>query len=207
MPVSFNHNFCFVHIPKTGGTSIRKALIELDPKVNHWSYHTYIRSYYNVLNKRTFAKLFKFAFVRNPWDRVVSYYTWLRSKEHKRIDYCIWQDMMETPFVDFIHTMMPQMNYIKLDGEIAVDYVGKMETFERSLAEISEIIGISIPVYHERCTDHMHYAQYYDSKTRGIVSKMFEEEIDTFGYAFSETELKFISHPVVLKSRFPLLHL
>lgn len=91
----------FLHIPKTGGTSITKVLA---PEVNnviteqHPVYKKnpkYNKNYINVINFRIsraehfkevlgdkpFNRLWKVAIVRNPWDRYVSNWKWLTRKE------------------------------------------------------------------------------------------------------------------------------
>src|SRR5947208_3465937 len=66
------HRCIFIHIPKTAGSSI--ALSLFGEQLEHITYRDY-----QIANPRKFDRYFKFAFVRNPWDRVVSSYFFLRN--------------------------------------------------------------------------------------------------------------------------------
>src|SRR5437868_3464466 len=62
----------FVHIPKSAGISIRHSL-----SLNLGS-HTTLARYRSLLPPRVFENCFKFTFVRNPWDRLVSAFLFLK---------------------------------------------------------------------------------------------------------------------------------
>ena len=62
----------FIHIPRTGGNSIASTI--LDGRTAHTPYFVYQRAYPDE-----FDEFFKFCFVRNPWDRLVSAYFYLKS--------------------------------------------------------------------------------------------------------------------------------
>src|SRR4051812_27780147 len=86
--------FIFVHIPKCAGTSIEKALMPVSCRCGDFSdltepmrskfwlpgrrglQHSKLKRYARNFNLSNF---FKFAFVRNPWDRAVSQISYLRS--------------------------------------------------------------------------------------------------------------------------------
>jgi hypothetical protein len=65
------HQCIFIHIPKAAGTSVALTLFGEPSRHVPWF------EYYQA-NPRKFRKYFKFAFVRNPWDRLVSSYFFLR---------------------------------------------------------------------------------------------------------------------------------
>ena len=137
--ISFQKRFLFVHIPKTAGNSIQSVLrdysedqlvalrMEQDgierfglrnPKYKIKK-HSTLREYREALTDEQFRNLYKFTCVRNPWDRMVSYYftptqnleTWSRKKFRGIIskalsvpDYLRLDDGEEDPFanVDYI---------------------------------------------------------------------------------------------------------
>lgn len=91
--ISFNHNFIFIHIPKTGGTSIQSILKKYsndriqyndksDPNKSFLVFndelgvkkHSRLREYKNAIDDNTYKKMFKFAVIRNPWDMMISWY-------------------------------------------------------------------------------------------------------------------------------------
>src|SRR5437667_6560021 len=137
--ISLQKHFLFVHIPKTAGNSIQTALRDYsedqlvalrkeqdgierfglrNPKYNIKK-HSTLAEYRDALENEQFRSLYKFSCVRNPWDRMVSYYftptqspeTWDRKKFRKMIskivsvaDYLRLDQDDEDPFtnVDFI---------------------------------------------------------------------------------------------------------
>ncbi len=81
--INLKHKFIFVHVPRTGGVSIEKYFGQ--PWQNHATLQTYIDS--SPLRAKDY---FKFVFVRNPWDRLVSWYFHMNPKTPvKSFDYKI----------------------------------------------------------------------------------------------------------------------
>ena len=70
--ISHEHKFLFIHIPRTGGTSIESQFNckENKEKNKHWT----LSYWRKTLDRETFDDYFKFAFVRNPWDLMISKY-------------------------------------------------------------------------------------------------------------------------------------
>ena len=93
--INHRHRFIFIHIPKTGGTSMedvlgawfsmkRERYARWLPGVKHWAQHLTMseilhRQFSNKNKARRPERYFKFAFVRNPWDRLVSELMWRSS--------------------------------------------------------------------------------------------------------------------------------
>lgn len=139
---------------------------------------------------------FKFAFVRNPWDRVVSTYNffraWLRADSilGGQIDRAHLLGRC-SGFADFVHLLplfaIPQSSEFisDEDGETIVDYVGRFENIERDFAGVCETIGISSRLPHlNRSSDSRSYRQRYTPQTREIVARHFARDIETFSYHF-----------------------
>ena len=103
MPISHKYKCIFVHVSKVAGTSVAKALdiysddinslygkIGEDDRIKHnlngyfWQ-HLPVRRLKKFIPEGIFNEYFKFTFVRNPWDRCVSMYFYL--KERQRMPY------------------------------------------------------------------------------------------------------------------------
>ncbi|WP_164887224.1 sulfotransferase family protein [Hahella sp. KA22] len=152
------------------------------------------RSDMNPKNKITvsdeqYKNYFKFTFVRNPWARAYSMYkNVIRDEAHKRT-FGIEGDMS---FKDFMHSfagkgmLRPQTYWLKDDnGDISLDYVGRFENLEEDFKEACQRMGAQhIELPHKIKGDGEDYRQYYDEETRQLVSRIYRDEIEYFGYTF-----------------------
>jgi len=216
MLLSVKYNFLFVHIAKTGGTSVRAALAPLrwrDPmyipqfiasRLSHATghriasklpRHARIIAAKEMLPQELFEKLFKFAFVRNPWDLQVSSWHHLRRERPHLVEHLSdfesfirWKLDPERPYQYHIDTSIErQTDYLKdLDGTILVDFIGKYENLEADYEEACRRIGIKPPrLPHKRqAKDRTDYHSYYDSETAQLIADYFSEDIRTFDYSF-----------------------
>lgn len=182
--------YIFIHIPKTGGTAIADALSL--PCASHIRYYDYLRA-----NPFKYRRMFKFSIVRNPWDRLVSAYFFLRDGGANDIDRA-WADRHLSQFRSFrefvrewvteenvwswIH-FVPQHHFIA-DRTIMVDYVARFETLEKDFKYIASRIGNTAELKPVNAGRHAHFTTYYDAETREIVARSYRRDIDLFGYAF-----------------------
>ncbi|AQS48998.1 hypothetical protein BMG03_15275 [Thioclava nitratireducens] len=189
------HKLVFVHIPKTGGSSIVRSLKphrdlrsiasrRLNKTLNslHIPYrlngidtqvHASAQDYADVLG-RGFERYFSFAIVRNPFDWMVSLYHF--SLKRRKTD---------VSFRDFVHTCSAkaQADYITDDnGEVIVSFVGRFERLAKDFQAASEKIGLDLHLPHLNATDHEHFSRYYDDETREIVARRYKRDFDIFGY-------------------------
>lgn len=172
----------FMHIPKTGGSSVAKALnIESDHRIQH---------------KRIIDDdVFKFTFVRNPWDRFVSIYNYCvkgsdvyrcRNVEQE-VSFELFCDIRATglhignPFVWNIH-YRAQSDFIDLND---IDFIGRFENIQHDFDRVCECIGLEqIELQKVNCTDRMNYIEYYNDRTRDIIYNVYRNDIKHFGYEF-----------------------
>lgn len=185
------YKFIFIHVSKTGGTSIEHALnpnIPLDkPSISdttgntkfidkHWSAKRYQREYPDE-----YKNFFTFAFVRNPWDRMLSNYKFL--KLIGRIN-CSFNEWIINPTWGFGAYSYERM-ICDDSNAIIVDYIGKFETLQQDFNTVCDKIGIhqqQLP--HTNKTNHKHYTEYYDEETKQIVAEKYAKDIEYFGYEF-----------------------
>jgi len=216
MLLSYRYNFLFVHIAKTGGTSVRAALEPLrwrDPwyypqwlcsRLSHLSghrlgtkfpRHAKIIAAKEMLPKEYFDRLYKFAFVRNPWDLQVSSYHHLRRERPRLLegiaDFSTFVRRKldpERPYQYHLDTSIErQSDYlVDLSGRIVADFVGHYERLQEDFDLICEHIGIGrrrLP-HRRKATDREDYRRYYDDETADLVAEYFRRDIENFGYAF-----------------------
>jgi hypothetical protein len=201
--ISLQKRFLFVHIPKTAGNSIQSvlrgysedqlvALRKEQDGIERFGLrnpryklkkHSTLREYHDGLGDEQFRNVYKFTAVRNPWDRMVSYYftptqnpeTWNRKK-----------------FREIIAKAVSVQDYLRLhDGEDDpfgnVDYIMRFESLAHDFRAVCTAIDISpptLPQYNR--SNREHYSKYYDDELRELVRSRFAAEIERFGYAFQE---------------------
>src|SRR5262245_23839746 len=107
MLISQNPPFLFIHIQKTGGTSLERVLRASCPDVKQLcGRHDHALSASKRLDAN-YHRYFKFAFVRNPWERLVSWYSMIvqysKNRPRQSLDR-LWQYALETArsFEEFI---------------------------------------------------------------------------------------------------------
>jgi len=214
--LSHRYRFVFVHIAKTGGTSVRAALALLrwrDPlywlsfpchRLSHWTghrlgtkfpRHAKIIAAKEMLPMEYFRSLFKFVFVRNPWDLQVSSFHHIRRERPHLIaqintfpEFIRFKLDRERPFQFHLDTSIErQSDYIKdLDGRILTDFIGRYERLQEDFDEVCRHIGIAtrtLPRKRE-AKDRNDYRRYYDDATAELVALHFKADIDAFGYRF-----------------------
>jgi hypothetical protein len=125
---------------------------------------------------------FKFAFDRNPWDRQVSFY-------HHRYR----REATPPLFAEFIHkdrrARINNYEIYSIDGNVAVDFVGRFETLEADLRHALSQVGLTLDEQLPRAKTTSRksdapYRSYYDSDTRDIVGNWYAREIKLLDYAF-----------------------
>ncbi len=192
--ISDAHKFIFVHLNKTGGTSIEK-MFEPDADQKDVRYKHADVAYYRKKFPKQFRDYFKFAFVRNPWDWLVSRYHWSRDRQ-KLFDYS-FDEMLrrleqriplaaDAPWLEK-EALRPQFDRLAWRGAIAVDFVGRFEHLQRDFDVVSERLRIApreLP--HVFATQHTRYVDYYDDTTRALVAQHYAPDIEAFGYRFGD---------------------
>jgi sulfotransferase famil protein len=201
--ISLKKSFLFVHIPKTAGNSIQSVLRDYsedqlvalrkeqdgierfglrNPRYKIKK-HSTLSEYHDALEDEQFRNLYKFACVRNPWDRMVSYYfTPTQNPE-------IWN---RKKFRGIISKAVSVADYLRLDdGEkdpfANVNYIMRFESLADDFRAVCMAIGISppsLPQYNRSRRDH--YSKYYDDELREFVRSRFAAEIERFNYTFEE---------------------
>lgn len=184
-----NGPFIFVHINKTAGTSIGKAI---GLPVKH---HQTAKEIIAVIGMDKWNSAYKFTLVRNPWDKVVSHYEYRRKRNKtevatRNISFLEWVKKTYGPEKDSFFYNNPkafqaQVEWLKdNENKISVDFVGKFESINKDFNHIACVIGLDAKLPHLNASKRRAYQSYYDDETMEIVANWFAEDIEVFGYSF-----------------------
>lgn len=212
--------FIFIRIPKTGSSSMHTvfqkynyeeikgsctAFYDEDPELlkenirknfspekNLCFGHVNINwvNDFNLIPISYYESCFKFTFVRNPWDRMVSLYKHRTDLLHEDLpDFNIW-------IRDYINKDLPpvggynvkglsfgncQLDWIPKD----IDFIGKFETIQKDFDFVCEKTGIEkqeLPIINK--TNHKPYYEYYNDESIEIIYNKHRRDVDEFNYSF-----------------------
>lgn len=207
MIISHQHRFIFVAIPKTGTHSVRQALREhMGPDdleqvglfvnkrfpwpelaaISHG--HLSLRQIAPFVGDEVMRGYFKFAFVRNPFDRFVSYCSFMRrqtgafDRDPKGVMYHMLFVLRPVQHILF----QPQHQLLVDDaGALMADEIGRVEDMQASYDAICARIGIpSRPLERVNSSRRGDYRQYYDRKLIDGVSDLYARDLELFDYTF-----------------------
>lgn len=182
---SDTHQFVWFRVAKNGTRSILNILENNIPLS--------INDFKVPYRSQDYKGYFKFAFVRNPWDRVVSCYcNKILRKNHTAFQECYDKDF--DYFVQFInkqdlHEADP---HIRLQSTLfplnEMDFIGRFETFTQDLQYILSLFHLEyVPIEKKNASIRKHYSQYYNEKTKAIIAKKYKLDIEQFGYFYENT--------------------
>ena len=206
MLFSWEKRVLFVHIQKTGGSCIEEILHQNVAGLQKiFGMHDHARWGRQRMPANVWDDVFKFAFVRNPWDRLVSWYSMIEqraaSKPRHQLNKLLQYASATAPtFSDYIELctatitdndgvksfMFNQLDYVADEnGNLIVDYVGRYERFSQDLKIVLDRLGIKdCAIPHVNQSKHTHYSRYYTERTRQIVADRYARDIEYFGYRF-----------------------
>ena len=209
--ISHDKKCIFIHIPKCGGTSIEDVIWPKDQgrsEKDLWmGFVTQFENKYQTgglqhllacqvreeVGCDVFSSYYKFAFVRNPWDRIVSQYAYMQQRPDL-MDYLGMTS--ETEFKTYLELIrlkehvqwMPQVRFLlDHDGSLLVDRIGRLEAFNEDCAKIFEAVGLSVnqlPGHANRSKRQVFTHYYSDRESIDMVADIFGEDIDFLGYEF-----------------------
>ena len=207
-----NKKFIFTHPQKCGGTSIEELLGFLKLRQKHPNINTFKHASLKVHVEKLIEKdieikdFFKFSIIRNPWDRAVSFYNHNRHKEYyyytvKRSDLQMPKYVKNATTMTFKQYALKYYEnnfnsekvtkpYMFFQDKFSLEYVIRLEYLQEDLYNIKDKLKIdlncSIPHRNniETFTVRSPYKDFYDKETETLIGKLFEWDINTFGYKF-----------------------
>ena len=197
--ISHKYKCIFPHNPKTAGTSIENVLKDNPKIINGGSSH-YSLLYYKKKYPEQFKEYYKFAFVRNPWDRFYSAYNYYKTGGNRQCDQNLLEKMpqsFKTFCLDFCERdgynwnnrphFLPQVRFVSLTGEsIDVDFLGKFENLKKDYLIIKKKLRLPAPLPHARQRAHKHYQQCYDDETINLIGEKYAKDIKLLGYTYGK---------------------
>jgi hypothetical protein len=191
------HKCIFFHIPKSAGISVTLALFG-----NLGGGHKNAQ-FFKCLFAKSFSSYYKFAFVRNPYTRLVSAYEYLRKadsdflndkkfKENVLNKFQTFDDFVEFWLFDnFYKSQAPhfrtQFSFISLNGKVVVDFLGRYERLNDDFQKVANHLNIKTKLPTENVTvyDKQSYFEkyYYNQKTVALVQEIYKVDFEHFGYS------------------------
>jgi hypothetical protein len=218
MLISDERRFLFVHVQKTAGSSVRRALHETMPDLRAFlGTHDTALQARAALGDASFGAHFVAAFVRNPWDRLVSWYSmivqarerapwWRRAWGARRGEPRLWRYVYENSrsFEEFILRCTEeiddvdgrksfcrnQVDYLSdAEGRPIVSFVGRYESLEADAGRLFERLGRpGVRLPRVNASRHRHYSAYYSDALAEVVRERFARDVEAFGYEFARRE-------------------
>ncbi|WVI86792.1 sulfotransferase family 2 domain-containing protein [Methylophaga thalassica] len=221
-----------MHIPKTGGQSIENFFLSLhgldwesrsslllrfneNPKLGperlaHLMASEYVR--FGYTSQSEFDSYYKFAFVRNPFSRLVSEYKYRNHDKSMSFKKFVMENLpVKNSYTDAYRHIIPQYDYIHNNkGELLVDFVGKLETFQKDFDYVCSCLGLSdsrLPHVNStsknnnlsvknklkrllmfKRSETQPYSDYYDKELKEVVAEMYKKDIEKFEYSFDSKD-------------------
>ena len=207
MILSYSLNFIFFAVPRTGTHSTREALRpylkgeDWEQQVLHGSQlspineiarighgHITVQELRSVLKPGVWESLYKFAIVRNPFDRFVSVCSFLNrdNPEFKAHPSRWMKAALERPRFRHRVLVRPQNDQlVDTDKEIRLDYIGRYENLQKSMDRIFRDLNLSpISLKQRNASSHAHYKQYYDDELKDAAATFYKQDLKLFDYEY-----------------------
>ena len=219
MILSRGRRYLFIHIPKTGGTSMALALearamaddlmLGDTPKARKrrrklagvqtagrlWK-HSRMADLPGLVEEEEMRELFTFTMVRNPWDRMVSYYHWLNAQS---FDHPAVRLAKTLDFENFVNDSRTRASLKAADygsymclpsGPEHCRLFIRLEHLEADIRPLETHLGFALaPLPHANPSDRREdWRSYYGEASKAAVADMAARDIARFGYRFDPEE-------------------
>jgi chondroitin 4-sulfotransferase 11 len=186
------HKLIFIHIPKNAGISIEEALF--GKKIGHKSILQF-----EAHNEKKYDEYFKFTVVRNPFDRLVSAFHFLKKGGINPVDKK-WSDknlMNIDDFESFVYKLKdkkfakkvlnqqhfrPQYKYLVTSkGTLNIDLIMKFENLSSDFVKLTDMINMKDKTLeHKNKSDRNSWEEYYDENSKELIHKLYQKDFELF---------------------------
>lgn len=207
MIVSHAKQFIFFAVPKTGTHAVRE-LLSIHKGADDWEQqvlfgkqllpipeiakiqhgHISAQQIEPYLDKAVWQDYFKFAIVRNPFDRFISICFFLNRQNPLFLKTPLQWMKSAIQAKEFRARVLVKPQFLQLSdarGNIAMDYVGRYETLQNSVDEICLSLKVESSQLQKRNTsEHQQYREYYDEELKSAVETVYAEDLRRFNYSY-----------------------
>jgi hypothetical protein len=184
----------FVHIPKCAGVAVSKSLFG-----GLGGGHNTMEDYTRLFTPSELSHFYIFTLVRNPWDRLVSAYFFLKNGGMTEADNNFYMENIINfeSFEEFVINWVnkdniwlgqhfrPQWSFIHdKRNKVTVDFIGKVENMDTDFKVVCQQLGVDIAIEKMNVSKRNNYQEYYTDKMKVIVSEVYDRDIKEFGYVF-----------------------
>tara|TARA_B100001059_G_scaffold218559_1_gene238849 strand:- start:805 stop:1341 length:537 start_codon:yes stop_codon:yes gene_type:complete len=177
--INLDFNLVFVHVIKTGGVSISTAF-----DMEETQCHLPASRVRALIGEDLWGQCFKFSFIRNPFDKIVSQFFYNSQKFGFKKD-ASFNEYVKAWDSGVKISVHPQLNSDYIDEDL--DFIGRFENLQEDFDFICGKLNINrrtLP--HKNKSNHEHYTKYHDEETKSIISKKFAIDLERFNYKFGE---------------------
>ena len=213
--ISYKNKCIFIHIPKTGGTSLESLIWKKNEKVESNLWMGFIDEYHNKfqtgglqhllssqvkkeVGEEIFNSYFKFTIIRNPYDKAVSQFEYLKKRKDLR-DYLGFK--VGDSFNKYLELIQkkkhvqwePQSNFIFDDeNNCIVDFMGRFESFNDDTKKILKQLGLEKKFFglidnnipHLNKSSRREYKFYFEPQSKKTFESIYKRDLDLLNYNF-----------------------
>lgn len=211
--ISHERRCIFIHIPKCAGSSIEDAIWGPDrsgrspedlwmgaiaPYRNKYQtgglQHLLAHQVRTEVGDEVFGSYFRFAVVRNPWDRAVSQYLYLKRHRELQTFYGLGRWVSFSGYLRRLKEVGPifhcqsteQWRFLLDDHDsMLVDELVRFEAIGEGYDKVASRLGVTAALPHARKSPNRKpYGAYYNAWSRETVGKLYAKDVELFGYEF-----------------------